>query len=244
MATLYVIGIGPGGIHEMSNRSLETIEKCGVVVGYKTYIGFVKSLLDGKEVIQTGMKKEIDRVKMAIKKTEENNDVAIISSGDAGVYGMAGLTLQMARDKDIDIEIIPGITASSAAASILGAPLMHDYCHISLSDLLTPYDLIEKRVKLAAEGDFVIAIYNPRSNGRKEHLKNMIAQIRRYRSGDTPIGMVKNALREGQESYLTTLDEFDCKRVDMMSIVIVGNSNSFIHNGKMITPRGYERKMK
>ncbi len=188
------------------------------------------------------MRKEIERVKMAIEKAEKS-DVAVISSGDAGVYGMAGLVLQLCNDKEIEVEVIPGITSAMAAAAVLGAPLMHDFCNISLSDLLTPYDLIKKRVHMASEGDFVIVIYNPKSKGRPYYLRECLDIIAKYRSDKTPVGMVKNAKRDNQEVILTTLKEFDCEKADMKSIVIVGNSNTYVENGKMITPRGYERKM-
>ena len=190
------------------------------------------------------MRSEIERVKLAISAAkDEKNKVAIISSGDSGIYGMAGLAYKLCEGTDIEIEVIPGITAASAAASVLGAPLMHDYCSISLSDLLTPYGLIEKRVRLAAEGDFVIALYNPRSRGRESYLQNMIDIIRKSRSSGNPVGLVKNALRDTQEIHINTLVEFDCTLADMRSIVIVGNSNTYVKDGKMITPRGYERKL-
>ena len=245
MKKIYVIGIGPGNLGEMSVRAAQAIEECNVIVGYKTYIELVAPLIEGKEIIQNGMRSEIERVRLAIEEAEdETNKVAIISSGDAGVYGMAGLAFKLAQDMDIDIEVIPGITASSAAASVLGAPLMHDYCSISLSDLLTPYELIEKRVHLAAEGDFVIAFFNPRSKGREGYLHYMMDVIKKHRDEKTPVGMVKCALRDGQEVYISTLGEFDCTLADMKSIVIVGNSNTYVKDGKMITPRGYERKLR
>ena len=244
MKKMYVIGIGPGNPDEMSIRAADIIKECNVIVGYKTYIELVAPLIDGKEVIQNGMRSEIERVKLAIEAAgDEKNKVAIISSGDAGVYGMAGLALKLAEDTDIGIEVIPGITASSAAAAVLGAPLMHDYCSISLSDLLTPYELIEKRVRLAAEGDFVVAFYNPRSRGREGYLQNMMDIIKQCRDETTPVGIVKCALRDGQETYIGTLGGFDCTLADMKSIVIVGNSNTYVKDGKMVTPRGYERKL-
>ena len=244
MNKMYVVGIGPGDISEMSTRAIRTIESCNVIVGYKTYVGLIEPLLEGKRVIQNGMRSEIERVKIAIEEAlDSKNKVAIISSGDSGVYGMAGLALVLAEGEDIEVEVVPGITASSAAASILGAPLMHDYCSISLSDLLTPYKLIERRMELAAQADFVIAIYNPRSKGREGYLKSMLEIVGKYRGENTPIGMVKSALREGQQSYITTLKDFDCTLADMKSLIIIGNSKTYVKDGQMITPRGYERKI-
>ena len=244
MKKMYVIGIGPGNLDEMSIRAADIIKECNVIVGYKTYIDLIGPLIKGKDIIQNGMRSEIERVKLAISAAEdEQNKVAVVSSGDSGIYGMAGLAYKLCEGKDIDIEVIPGITAASAAASVLGAPLMHDYCSISLSDLLTPYELIEKRVKLAADGDFVIALYNPRSRGRESYLQNMIDIIKHSRGADTPLGLVKSALRDGQEMHISTLGEFDCTLADMRSMVIIGNSNTYVKDGKMITPRGYERKL-
>ena len=244
MKKMYVIGIGPGNLAEMSIRAADIIKECNVIVGYKTYIDLVAPMIEDKDIIQNGMRSEIERVKLAISAAEDDkNKVAIISSGDSGIYGMAGLAYKLCEGKDIEIEIIPGITAASAAASVLGAPLMHDYCSISLSDLLTPYELIEKRVKLAAAGDFVIALYNPRSRGRESYLQNMIDIIKQSRGEDTPVGLVKSALRDGQEVHVSTLGTFDCTLADMKSMVIIGNSNTYVKDGKMITPRGYERKL-
>ncbi len=236
MGKLYVIGIGPGGLGHMSARALECIEESSIIVGYNKYIEFLSPILEDKEIYQTGMTKEIDRCKEALRLSKDNI-VSLISTGDAGVYGMAGLALELRTDEEI--EIIPGITAACSAASVLGAPLMHDHCNISLSDLMTPYDTIKKRVESAAEADFVISLYNPRSKGRPHYLMEAINIIRKYRNGDTPVGVVRNALRDGQESIITSLDDFDDTDVDMMSIVVVGNSTSYIKDGKFITKRGY-----
>ncbi|MBV1821373.1 precorrin-3B C(17)-methyltransferase, partial [Bacteroidales bacterium MSK.15.36] len=167
----------------------------------------------------------------------KDKTVSIISTGDAGIYGMAGLILELKKDENV--EIIPGVTASSSAASVLGSPIMHDNCNISLSDLMTPYELIKNRIELAAKGDFVISLYNPRSKGRPHYLRECLDIIKKYRKGNTPIGVVKNALREGQEITVTDLDSFNEEIVDMFSIVIIGNSQSYIKEGKFITPRGY-----
>ena len=239
MGKLYVIGIGPGGLEHMTLKAKEALEKSEVIVGYTKYIDFIEPLIKDKELLSTGMKGEVERCEKALE-ISRDKVVSIISTGDAGIYGMAGLILELRKDEDV--EIIPGITASSSAASVLGSPLMHDNCNISLSDLMTPYELIKKRVELAAQGDFIISLYNPRSHGRPHYLKECIEIVRKYREKDTPIGVVKNALREGQEVNIFTLENFDDTIVDMFSIVIIGNSESYIKDGKFITPRGYSLK--
>lgn len=237
MGKLYVIGIGPGGLDHMTIMAKKAIEESEVIVGYTKYIDMIKTMIEGKEVFSTGMRGEEERCREALKLSKEKV-VALISTGDSGIYGMAGLILELMNDEDV--EIIPGLTASSAAGSVLGAPLMHDNCNISLSDLMTPYDLIKKRVRNAADGDFIISLYNPRSKGRPHYLKECVDIIREYRKKDTPIAVVRHALRDGQNVKLFTLENFDESIVDMFSIVIVGNSQSYIKNGKFITPRGYK----
>ena len=234
---LYVIGIGPGGLEHMTIRAMEAIKESDIVVGYNKYIDMIKPLLEEKEIFSTGMKGEEERCKKALELCKDKV-VSVISTGDSGIYGMAGLILQMRHDEEV--EVIPGVTASSAAASILGAPLMHDNCNISLSDLMTPYELIKKRVGLAAEGDFIISLYNPKSKGRPHYLRENIDIIRKRRAGTVPIAVVKNALRDGQQVNIFTLDTFDENIVDMFSIVIIGNSQSYVKDGKFITPRGYK----
>lgn len=237
MKKLYVIGIGPGGLDYLTIKAKKAIEESDIIVGYTKYIEMVEPLLEGKEIFKTGMKGEEERCRKAIELAQEKV-VSVISTGDAGIYGMAGLILQI--DNNPNVEIIPGVTASSAAASVLGAPLMHDNCNISLSDLMTPYELIKKRVENAAEADFVISLYNPKSKGRPHYLGECIDIIKKYREGKTPIGVVKNALRDGQEVRIFTLDDFDTEVVDMFSIVIIGNSQSYIEEERIITPRGYK----
>lgn len=239
MGKLYVIGMGPGGIEHMTIKAKKAIEDSEVIIGYTKYIDLISPLIQGKEVFSTGMKGEIPRCKKALELSRERK-VAIISTGDAGIYGMAGLILQM-RNNEV-VEIIPGVTASSAAASIVGAPLMHDNCNISLSDLLTPYDVIKKRVELAVQGDFIISLYNPKSKSRPNNLAEVLNIVRKYRDGKTPVAVVKNALRDGQKTYIFTLDNFDDSVVDMLSIVIIGNSQSYVKDNIFITPRGYENK--
>ncbi|WP_291570400.1 precorrin-3B C(17)-methyltransferase [Clostridium sp. UBA4548] len=237
MGKLYVIGIGPGGQEHMTLRAVESIKESNIIVGYSKYIAYIEHLIEGKEVVSTGMKGEEERCRQALQLCKDNT-VAIISTGEAGIYGMAGLILEMAKGEDV--EVVPGVTASSAAASVLGAPLMHDNCNISLSDLLTPYELIKKRVRMAADGDFVISLYNPKSIGRPHYLMECINIIKEYRNENTPVSVVKNALRPGQEVHNFTLETFDDSVVDMMSIVIIGNSSSYYKEDKFVTPRGYK----
>ena len=237
MGKLYVIGIGPGGLEHMTLKAKQAIEESNIVVGYNKYIDMIKPFVEDKELFSTGMRGEEARCRKALELSKENNTVALISTGDSGIYGMAGLILQMQEDESV--EIIPGVTASSAAGSVIGAPLMHDNCNISLSDLMTPYDLIKKRVRNAADADMIISLYNPRSKGRPHYLREAIEIIKEYRELNTPVAVVRHALRDGQEYKLFTLENFDEEVVDMFSIVIVGNSQSFIKSGKFITPRGY-----
>lgn len=237
MGKLYVIGIGPGGLEHMTLKAKEAIEESNIIVGYNKYIDMIKPLVENKELFSTGMRGEEARCKKALELSKDNI-VALISTGDSGIYGMAGLILQMQSDEEV--QIIPGVTASSAAGSVIGAPLMHDNCNISLSDLMTPYDLIKKRVRNAADADMIISLYNPRSKGRPHYLKEAIEIIKEYRELNTPVAVVRHALREGQEYKLFTLENFNEEVVDMFSIVIIGNSQSFIKNEKFITPRGYK----
>ena len=237
MGKLYVIGIGPGGLEHMTLRAKEAIEESNIIVGYNKYIDMINPLVEDKELFSTGMRGEESRCRKALELSKENNIVALISTGDSGIYGMAGLILQMKENENV--EIIPGVTASSAAGSVVGAPLMHDNCNISLSDLMTPYDLIKKRVRNAADADMIISLYNPRSKGRPHYLREAIEIIKEYRKLSTPVAVVRHALRDGQEYKLFNLENFDEEVVDMFSIVIIGNSQSFIKEGKFITPRGY-----
>ncbi|MEG1002881.1 precorrin-3B C(17)-methyltransferase [Clostridium sp.] len=237
MGKLYVIGIGPGGLEHMTLKAKKAIEESDVIVGYTKYIDMIKPLIEGKEVFMTGMRGEEARCKEALRLSKDK-DVALVSTGDSGIYGMAGLILELRVDEDV--EVIPGLTASSAAGSAVGAPLMHDNCNISLSDLMTPYELIKKRVKMAADGDFIISLYNPRSKGRAHYLRECIDIIREFRDDNTPVAVVRHALREGEDIKLFNLGNFDDTVVDMFSIVIIGNSQSYIKGDKFITPRGYK----
>ena len=240
MAKLYVIGIGPGGRENMTYRAVETVKMCDAIVGYTPYIDYLGELTEGKELFSTGMRGEIVRCEKAIEMVKEGKNTAIISTGDAGLYGMAGPILELAEG--IEVEIIPGVTAAFSAASELGSPIMHDYVSISLSDLLTPWEVIEKRLDRAADADFVISIYNPKSKGRVEHLSRAIEIILEYRSSDTPVGIVKDSGRPGTELTITSLGDIDYEKIDMLCVLIIGNSNTYIKDGRIITPRGYDIK--
>jgi len=237
-----VVGIGPGATNEMSQRALDVLKNSDTIVGYKLYIDLIADIVKDKKVIATAMRKEIERVALAIQEAQLGKVVSIISSGDPGVYGMAGLALELAYKENIDlpIEIIPGIPAANAAAAVLGAPLMHDYAVISLSDLLTPWEIIEKRVKYATEADFVIALYNPMSSQRDWQLKKASDIILRHKSPNTPVGIVKDVSREDESVILTTLDKMATHPIDMTTIIIIGNSTTFVYRNYMVTRRGYQ----
>ncbi|SHJ84184.1 precorrin-3B C(17)-methyltransferase [Paramaledivibacter caminithermalis] len=238
---IYVVGIGPGNREQMSLLALRAIKESDVIVGYKTYINIIEDLTEGKEVINSGMKKEIERCDITIDEAEKGKVVSIISSGDPGVYGMAGVILELVakRNSDIEVEVVPGITAANAAAASLGAPLMHDYAVISLSDLLTDWEVIKRRIDCAAAGDFIITLYNPRSKGRVTQIEEAREIIMQYRKPTTPVGIVRNAKREGEEVFITNLENMLKHKIDMFTMVIIGNTNTYKLNDKMITPRGY-----
>lgn len=239
---LYVVGLGPGSKAMMTQEAREVIEQTKTIVGYATYVRLIEDMIEGKELVVTGMRGEIDRCKKALEIAQTGKDVAIISSGDAGVYGMAGLIMDLASKQDakVEIKVIPGVTASIAAAAHLGAPLMNDFCHISLSDLMTPWEVIEKRLHAAAAADFVICLYNPRSKGRPHHLRKALDIIAQYKAGTTVVGIGKDVARPKEIDEITTIDDLDETMVNMTSIVIVGNKETYVHDGRMITPRGYQ----
>lgn len=237
---LRIIGIGPGKVSWMSGAALEGIQASDVIVGYKTYVDLVKDLIKDKEVLANGMRKEVDRCQMAIDLVREGKNVALISSGDSGVYGMAGLVYELLANQElIEVEVIPGITASLGAAALMGAPLMNDFCHISLSDLMTPMAIIERRLEAAAMGDFVICLYNARSKGRPHHLERAVEILLKYKSQDTIVGIGKDVGRPEEEIIYATLKDLPYEQVDMTSVVIVGNQSTRIIHGKMVTLRGY-----
>jgi precorrin-3B C(17)-methyltransferase len=238
---IYVVGIGPGKKENMTFRAYEAMENSDIIVGYKTYVDLVKEYYPGKEMKSSAMTKEVDRCTEVLELARRGKTVSLISSGDAGVYGMAGIMLEIA-DEDMEVEVIPGITATNAAAAITGAPIMHDYATISLSDLLTDWELIKKRLELAAQGDFVVSIYNPKSRGRVTQIEEAREIMMKYKPRSTPVAIVRNAGREDEKYILTTLEEMLNHEIDMLTIVLIGNSNTFVKNGKIITPRGYEGK--
>lgn len=242
MKRIYIAGIGPGAAEDITPAVINAIKDSDVVVGYKYYFQFVEPYLKpGTECIDTGMKKERERAEEAFRMAEQGKTVCVISSGDAGIYGMTPLIYEMNSPLPIEIIPIPGISAFQKAASLLGAPMGHDFCVISMSDLMTPWDVIEKRIKAAAMGDFITAIYNPKSHGRYWQLHRLVEIFLKERSGETPVGYVRQAGRPEQEVHLTTLDAFDPEDVDMFTVVIIGNSQSYIRDGKFVTPRGYFR---
>ncbi len=247
MGKIIVAGIGPGSKEDITPAVLEAVREADVIVGYKYYFQFIESYVKpGCECIDTGMKRERERAEQAFELAEQGKTVVVISSGDAGIYGMGPLIYEMAKSRDSHIEIIslPGISAFQKAASLLGAPIGHDMCIISLSDLMTPWEVIERRIKAAAVGDFVTAVYNPKSHGRYWQLYRLIELFLQERSAETPVGYVRQAGREEQEIKITTLGAFDPEDVDMFTIIIIGNSQSYIADGKVITPRGYYREEK
>lgn len=242
MKKIIVAGIGPGSKEDVTPAVLQAVREADVIVGYKYYFQFIEGYVrEGCECIDTGMKKERERAEQAFAMAEEGKTVVVISSGDAGLYGMAPLVYEMARERrsDVTIETLPGISAFQKAASLLGAPVGHDVCIISLSDLMTPWEIIERRIVAAAEADFVTAVYNPKSHGRYWQLYRLQELMLQKRKADTPVGYVRQAGRTEQEVRLTTLGELDPEDVDMFTVVLIGNSQSFVADGRMITPRGY-----
>ena len=245
MGKIIIAGIGPGSKEDITPAVLEAVRGADAIVGYKYYFQFIEPYVkDGCECIDTGMKKERERAEQAFLLAEQGKTVVVISSGDAGLYGMAPLIYEMReeRQSSIEVEVLPGISAFQKAASLLGAPIGHDVCLISLSDLMTPWEVIERRIKAAAVGDFVTAVYNPKSHGRYWQLYRLQELFLKYRSAETPVGYVRQAGREEQEIKVTTLGDFDPEDVDMFTVIVIGNSQSYIANGKFITPRGYYRE--
>lgn len=237
---LYVIGIGPGGEDQMTLRAVRALEQCDCVAGYSLYLNLIRSLIQGKEQIQTGMTREVDRCTAARDMALAGHAVAVISSGDAGIYGMAGLMFELCQSyPEIEIEVISGITAACSGGAVLGAPLTNDFAVVSLSNLLTPWETIEKRLYAAAQGDFCLCLYNPASKRRTDHLQRACDILLTERSADTPCGLVRNIGREGESFELTTLQELRNTTVDMLTTVFVGNSVTKIVNGRLVTPRGY-----
>jgi adenosylcobyric acid synthase len=253
MAKLYIVGTGPGDISHLTEAAHQAISASTTIIGYNSYIDLIRPLTEGKQVLATAMMQEVDRCRAAIRLAREGETVALVSGGDAGIYGMAGLVLELIEidacqdvggvAPPLDVCVIPGISAIQAAASVLGAPLMHDFAVISLSDLLTPWDLIKSRLEAAARADFVIVIFNPRSKNRVTQIEEARRIILAARPAETPAGIVRNACREGQDATVTTLGTLLDHAIDMSTVVVIGNSSTFVDSqGRMVTPRGYAGK--
>lgn len=245
---IFVVGFGPGDYEHITKRAIDALQQSDFIIGYKTYVELIAHLVTAKSIVSTGMTEEVSRAQEAVRQAELGNNVSVISSGDAGVYGMAGLVYEVlielgwTQETGIEVEVVPGISAINSCASLLGAPVMHDSCTISLSDHLTPWTVIEKRIEAAAMADFVIAFYNPKSGRRTRQIVEAQRILLQYRSPATPVGLVKSAYRENQQIVMTTLAEMLNHDIGMLTTVVVGNSSTFFYDNKMITPRGYQRK--
>ena len=242
MKKLYVVGFGPGSMNGYTIEALNALESSELIYGYKTYIDLVKKNFPGREYIVSGMHEEKNRCKEALEKANEDHTVSIVSSGDAGVYGMASLILEMAKDyPEAEINVVAGVTAALSGAARLGSPLGHDFVVISLSDLLTPWEVIEKRLKAAAVGDFVTVLYNPGSHSRTDALEKACEiMLENGRDKDTVCGIIKNIDREGQERHIMTLEKLKDYEADMLTTVFIGSSTTKLIGEKMVTPRGYK----
>lgn len=245
---IFVVGFGPGDYEHITKRAVDALKESDFIIGYKTYVELIAHLVTAKSIVSTGMTEEVSRAQEAVRQAELGNIVSVISSGDAGVYGMAGLVYEVlielgwTAETGIEVEVVPGISAINSCASLLGAPVMHDSCTISLSDHLTPWTVIEKRIEAAAMADFVVAFYNPKSGRRTRQIVEAQRILLKYRSPATPVGLVKSAYREKQQIVMTTLAEMLNHEIGMLTTVVVGNSSTFYYDNKMITPRGYQRK--
>lgn len=240
---IYIVGIGPGSAEDMSFRARAAIEKADVIVGYGLYVKLIEDIIKGKEIFSTSMTHERERCEKAAELALSGKTVAVISGGDAGVYGMAGLMYEVCEaHPEIEIETVPGITAACSGAAVAGAPLGHDFAVISLSDMLTPWELIEKRLRLASEADMVICIYNPASHRRADHLKRACAIVMEHKTGSTPCAYVRNIGRDGESCRVCTLEELSDAPADMFTTVYIGSSTTRIINGRLITPRGYRER--
>lgn len=239
MGKIYVVGLGPGNKENMTFRAYDVLKNSDIIIGYKTYVDLIEGIFPDKKIIKSYMKKEVARCEETLKLALEGNIISLISSGDAGVYGMAGLMLEIANGQ-VEVEIVPGITSANASASLGGAPIVHDSVNISLSNLLTDWELIKKRIDLASQGDFVITLYNPKSSGRPELINEARDIMLKHKRKDTPVLIARNVGREGENYDITTLDKMLDYEINMFSTVIIGNSNTKVVNNKMITPRGYK----
>ncbi len=238
---IYIVGLGPGEESQMTSKALQAIENSDVVVGYTVYIDLIKDKLEGKEVIATAMMKEVERCRLAVLEAKKGKTVSMVSSGDAGIYGMASLMIEVCEEleADTEIKVIAGITAASSAAAVLGAPLTHDFAVISLSNLLTPWEKIEKRLDLASQAGFIIVLYNPSSKKRHDFLQKACDIVMKNISANTNCGYVKNIGRDGECSKVLSLKELRDEQVDMFTTVVIGNETTKVIKGKLVTPRGY-----
>lgn len=238
---IYVVGMGPGAYEEMTVRAVKTLEECEVIVGYTVYVDLLKEHFPGKEFMTTPMRQEVQRCRMAFEAAATGKKTAMVCSGDAGIYGMAGLMYELGEEfPQVEIEVVPGVTSAIGGSAVLGAAVGHDCALISLSDLLTPWEVIEKRLLAAAESDFVICLYNPSSKKRSDYLKKACMLMLEYKKEDTVCGIVRQIAREGEEIQLLPLNELKDIAVDMFSTVFIGNSQTKIIRGRMVTPRGYQ----
>lgn len=241
MKKIYVVGLGPGCYEQLTIKADKALQACDLVIGYTVYVDLVKAYYPEKDYLTTPMTKEADRCRMAFEEAEKGKQVAMVCSGDAGVYGMAGLMYEIGESyPEVELEIIPGITAALGGGAVLGAPLTHDFAVISLSDLLTPWEKIELRLQMAAQADFSICLYNPSSKKRHDYLKKACEICLQYKAEDTVCGIVKNIGREGEAFEILTLAQLKDTPVDMFTTVFIGNSQTKVVNGKMVTPRGYK----
>ena len=241
MNKIYVVGIGPGAYEKMTMEACETLKNCDVIIGYTVYVDLVRDQFPGKTFLTTPMRNEKERCVMAFEDAAKTQTVAMICSGDAGVYGMAGLIYEVGKDyPQTEIAVVPGVTAAISGAACLGAPLIHDFCLISLSDLLTPWELIEERLRSAGKGDFVVCLYNPSSVKRADYLAKACDILMEHKPKETICGIVNNIGREGEQMQVMTLSELRDTKVDMFTTVFIGNTQTKIINGKMVTPRGYK----
>lgn len=237
---VYVIGMGPGAYEQMTVAAVEALKGCDVIVGYTVYVDLMKKYFPEKEFMTTPMRKEPERCRMAFEEAKKGRVTAMVCSGDSGIYGMAGLMYEIGEEyPEVEIEVLPGVTAAMGGAAVLGAPLGHDCCMISLSDLLTPWELIEERLRCAAKADFVICLYNPSSRKRSTYLAKACEIMLEYKAEDTVCGIVKNIAREGETMQTLTLKELKETTVDMFSTVFIGNKQTKVIREKMVTPRGY-----
>lgn len=240
MSKLYVVGIGPGAYEDMTLRAIQALEQCALIVGYKVYNELVRPHFPDKEYYETPMTGEVERCRYALERAQKGTLTALICSGDAGVYGLAGLAFELRGQQPApEIEVIPGLTAATTGAALLGSPLTNDFAVISLSDLLTPWDTIERRLEAAAQGDLCVVLYNPGSKKRRDHLKRACQILLRHKNPDTICGLARNISREGQHHQITTLTELQYMEVDMFTTVFIGNAHTRLLNGRMVTERGY-----